>query len=195
MNYCVDFYGDFIVRTIDCPFEVIQVYYTKSNSLFIEAADGPYAFNEKGFLIKIPDDIDNRDEVWEDMVNVDSFLELDVFSEEEENDRRLVGITLLRGVNKGTMPQLEHVLEMDARIGHKPVEGVAKANTRDNANISSKVGAADVSLLPFIIVAGRDVFLYPDNIYIKNILPEIGKVGVGGSIFAGNRVIAVYKNE
>lgn len=182
------FQEDFILRLIDCPFEVMEAYYTKSNSLFIESAQGVFSFDEKGLLIEIPEE--REDEVWEDMVHVDNFEELQHhFLEDDDSSRRLVGINLKAGSDKITSRQFEVPIEIPDCLGSKAIGEIAKVNVADNMDDFK----ADISSMPFVIVADRDLLLYPNNIHLKAILPGPGRVGVGSAIYAGNRVIAVFR--
>jgi hypothetical protein len=185
----VDFRQNYVLRIIDCPFDVVEAYYTKSNSLYIESAFVTYAFDERGILLELPDDT-NDDEVWEDMVNVDSFEELKFFEDNDDTQRRLIGINLHVGNRKLSCAQFETVVEIDGCIGSKAIEGIAKTNTADNLHDYKE---SPISI-PLVIVADRDLLLYPENIHLPTLLPGVGKVGLGSAIYSGSRVIAVYRN-
>ena len=185
----MDFRENYVLRIIDCPFDVVEAYYTKSNSLYIESTNVTYAFDERGLLLELPDDT-NDDEVWEDMVNVDSFEELKFFQENADMQRRLIGINLHVGNSKLSSAKFETVVEIGECIGNIAIEGIAKTNTSDNLQDYKDNPIS----MPLVIVASRDLLLYPENIHLPTLLPGVGKVGLGSAIYSGNRVITVYRN-
>lgn len=190
VGYTVDFHENYLIRVIDCPFEIVQAYYTKTNSLYIEAAKNVYAFDDRGLLVEIPDVDNNDDEFINDMVHVDSFQELTFFQDADESPRRLVGIKLQVGTKKLSSDEFESVIEIDDCLINQPLAGISKINTHDNLESFKD----DSTSIPLVIIANQDLLLYPENIYLPNILPNEGQLGWGSVIYAGNRIVAVYRN-
>lgn len=189
VSYAIEFRENYLLRVIDCPFPIVEAYYSKSNSLFIESPNFLYSFDERGLLHQVPEE-ETDDEVWEEMVNVDSFQELEFFIDSEEPTRRLVGIKLHVGNRKLASEEFDTVIEIDKSIGSQKLEGISKTNINDNLDCFKE----DPTSMPLVVVACKDLLLYPENIHLKGLLPQNGKIGWGSVVYADNRLVAIYRN-
>jgi hypothetical protein len=188
-SYRVEIHERYLLRVIDTPFEVQGVNYSKFNKLFIEGPLGFYRFHDSGTLIYVPDDDECPfSEGWSEMVCVDSYEELSFF-QDDDISRRLVGVTLLKGMRMLPEKQFQIVIEIDPRLGFKRIDGIALINTETNSE-EYKHYHASISLA---IVAGRDLLIYPENIMIYGIFNDRGNIGSGGAGFSSDQCIAFYK--
>lgn len=178
-----------MLRIIDTPFKIEGVNYSKFNKLFIEGPEGFYRFHDSGVLVYIPDDDDCPfSEGWDDMVCVDSYEELSFF-EPEDQGRRLVGVTLLKGMRLLAEKQFNVVIDVDSCLQRREIDGIALINTETN----SEDYREDQTGMSLAIVAGRDLLIYPENFLMRNLFNGTGMVGSGGAAFCGCQCVAFYK--